>query len=162
MDQLQDEFNEIPDSQPLLLIADCHLLDFPLELLPQFKNRPISRDFSIQIHQERMNKQEDNGKDKKAKGGKGGSDENIVPISKILALGTPGKCLNMLTGKTRFINFIIIIIITVKSINKAGLSKVDFPRENWKLLSPIRPVFCTAGGSDFWHLWRPLGSPLST
>ena len=96
MSELSEDLAEIPESQPLLLIADCHLLDFPLELLPQFKDRPISRDFSIQIHQERMAQQEEGEKDKKAKA-KGGSDTNNVPISKIIALGTPGKCLDMIT-----------------------------------------------------------------
>ena len=99
MRQLDSELKEIPESQPLLILADSHLLDLPIEILPQFKTRPISRDFSIQIHQERLHQLAEVAgkgvKDGKAKGGseKGG---NSVQISRFLGLGSPGKCLNML------------------------------------------------------------------
>ena len=80
----------------MLLIADAHFLDFPIELLNAFKNRPITRDFSIQIHQERLTQAEAVEKDKKSKGP---ANQNNVPLGKIIALATPGKCFDMLQEK---------------------------------------------------------------
>nr|AAL56435.1 integrin-like protein [Oikopleura dioica] len=87
MAQLEANLAEIPKEQPFILIADFHLLDTPLELIPELADRPISRDFSLQIFLNRLALREE--KEQKTKAA---PNTNMTSLSNTVCLATPGRC----------------------------------------------------------------------
>jgi len=84
---LEGNLADIPREQPFILIADFHLLDTPLELIPELADRPISRDFSLQIFLNRLALREE--KDQKTKAP---ANMNMTSLNNTVCLATPGRC----------------------------------------------------------------------